>query len=709
MQSFSQHLVQLVVEDRRRARGRCGGGHKPPRLRDRGRAGDSPQARRRRRQDRAVDFTSLAEDEAEQSRSRKRSRCPAYGSPRRANEAPRVRSRRRARTGGSSPRRPRASSARTPGDTAERPRSELHGPRRRHLAEAALAARPAARPCPRCAPTRSSSSSGSEAGAAYGVPWQVLGAINKIESDYRPEHGPELGRRARLDAVHARRPGCGGEWMPTATVSPNPWDPDDAVFAAARYLAAAGGAREHRARDLCLQPRAVVRRRRAGIAATLGGAPFTAGPATLLSDPTDDLEAEARKGAQQGHPLSDALDRALGNVGSREWKRLRLERRLGDPNLTDAEFAELDGKLTDFDDAERASGVIDRLQAKFAKAVEALKNLKAQQETLALGTGLAGGGYVFPSRGEASFSDDFRFQRDTMWHHGNDIFAAKRHPSRGSRRGHGLQGRLERRRRQPALAPRRRRQRVLLRAPLGLLADSPARARRSPGARCSATSATPATRRERLPIFTSRSTRRSSRGSATTASSTRTPISRPGGRAWRRAGSSPSTAGSSRSAGARRTSPSAHTTTTIRPRTSPRRRARRCTRSTHAVVTDVSRRQRQLRHRPHRSGRATGDDFVYCHLSLPRPRASSPGAALAAGAPVGLVGSTGNSTGPHLHLGYCPSTPTPRRSPGSSHSPASPSAGRTRRPQDRPEAAARPAVKRPAAPATRRRVPRRRA
>jgi murein DD-endopeptidase MepM/ murein hydrolase activator NlpD len=48
-----------------------------------------------------------------------------------------------------------------------------------------------------------------------------------------------------------------------------------------------------------------------------------------------------------------------------------------------------------------------------------------------------------------------------------------------------------------------------------------------------------------------------------------------------------------------------------------------------------------------------GLQWVYCHLSY-REDAVQPGAVLTAGQPVGLVGSTGNSTGPHLHLGLDP-------------------------------------------------------
>jgi murein DD-endopeptidase MepM/ murein hydrolase activator NlpD len=48
-----------------------------------------------------------------------------------------------------------------------------------------------------------------------------------------------------------------------------------------------------------------------------------------------------------------------------------------------------------------------------------------------------------------------------------------------------------------------------------------------------------------------------------------------------------------------------------------------------------------------------GLEWIYCHLSH-RDTAVQPGAFLTAGQWVGLVGSTGHSTGPHLHLGLTP-------------------------------------------------------
>jgi murein DD-endopeptidase MepM/ murein hydrolase activator NlpD len=78
------------------------------------------------------------------------------------------------------------------------------------------------------------------AGAAYGIPWAVLAAINKIESNFGRNMGPSsagaIGWMQFLPSTWLR-------WGLDASGDgvADPWNPDDAVFAAARYLAAAGG------------------------------------------------------------------------------------------------------------------------------------------------------------------------------------------------------------------------------------------------------------------------------------------------------------------------------------------------------------------------------------------------------------------------------------------------------------------------------------
>jgi Transglycosylase SLT domain/Peptidase family M23 len=84
------------------------------------------------------------------------------------------------------------------------------------------------------------------AGTAYGVPWPVLAAINEVETDYGRDLSvssagaegwmqflPSTWARYGVDAT-----GAGYE---------DPYNPADAIFAAARYLRAAGGSRHIRA------------------------------------------------------------------------------------------------------------------------------------------------------------------------------------------------------------------------------------------------------------------------------------------------------------------------------------------------------------------------------------------------------------------------------------------------------------------------------
>jgi len=78
------------------------------------------------------------------------------------------------------------------------------------------------------------------AGTAYGVPWQVLAAINEVETDY--------GRDVSISSAGAEgwMQFLPGEWAQYGVDAngdgfKDPYNPADAIFAAARYLRAAGG------------------------------------------------------------------------------------------------------------------------------------------------------------------------------------------------------------------------------------------------------------------------------------------------------------------------------------------------------------------------------------------------------------------------------------------------------------------------------------
>jgi murein DD-endopeptidase MepM/ murein hydrolase activator NlpD len=83
------------------------------------------------------------------------------------------------------------------------------------------------------------------AGDAYGVPWNVLAAINKIESDFGRNMGPSsagaIGWMQFMPDTWLRW-GTDADGDGTA----DPWNPVDAVYSAARYLAAAGAAKDLR-------------------------------------------------------------------------------------------------------------------------------------------------------------------------------------------------------------------------------------------------------------------------------------------------------------------------------------------------------------------------------------------------------------------------------------------------------------------------------
>ncbi|HEY5192863.1 MAG TPA: lytic murein transglycosylase [Solirubrobacteraceae bacterium] len=84
------------------------------------------------------------------------------------------------------------------------------------------------------------------AGAAYGIPWQVLAAINEVETDY--------GRDLSLSSAGAEGwmqflPSEWGQYGVDVNDSgvEDPYNPADAIFAAARYLKDAGGDTDIRA------------------------------------------------------------------------------------------------------------------------------------------------------------------------------------------------------------------------------------------------------------------------------------------------------------------------------------------------------------------------------------------------------------------------------------------------------------------------------
>ena len=81
------------------------------------------------------------------------------------------------------------------------------------------------------------------AGSAYGIPWEVLASINKVESNFGRNMGPSS---AGAVGWMQFMPSTWGRWGVDANGDgvADPWNPEDAIYAAARYLAAAGGTQD---------------------------------------------------------------------------------------------------------------------------------------------------------------------------------------------------------------------------------------------------------------------------------------------------------------------------------------------------------------------------------------------------------------------------------------------------------------------------------
>jgi murein DD-endopeptidase MepM/ murein hydrolase activator NlpD len=248
------------------------------------------------------------------------------------------------------------------------------------------------------------------AGAAYGVPWQVLGAINKVESNFGQNMGPSS---AGAVGWMQFMPSTWERWGTDADGNgvANPWHPEDAVYSAARYLAAAGAhtdisravfAYNHAQWyvDEILSLAADLGSGDAGFAAGLG-----LGTADYRLAELKEQLADARKDVARAQRLIPAGE---GKVERLERKAMVLALRAGDPNVSTETFEELESQISALEAAqERADADINRRQAELDAAVAAVTSLEEQlaaaavadPATAALGAPGSIAGYVFPVGG----------------------------------------------------------------------------------------------------------------------------------------------------------------------------------------------------------------------------------------------------------------------------------------------------------------------
>jgi murein DD-endopeptidase MepM/ murein hydrolase activator NlpD len=236
------------------------------------------------------------------------------------------------------------------------------------------------------------------AGAAYGIPWQVLASINRIESNFGQNMGPSS---AGAVGWMQFMPSTWMRWGMDANgdgVS-DPWNPEDAIFSAARYLAAAGGAT-----DL---PRAIFAYNHAQwyVDEVLAGAElygsvggnvgFTAAVPSAEVETAEaavaDLEAQLADARRSQRRLGRRQARLVARVGRMELLSHRLA---ADRDAAQAGFLRDD-----------AAAEVGRLEAELTDAQAALEQARQGALTAAVAPGLAGlapsfaGDFVFPVAG----------------------------------------------------------------------------------------------------------------------------------------------------------------------------------------------------------------------------------------------------------------------------------------------------------------------
>jgi murein DD-endopeptidase MepM/ murein hydrolase activator NlpD len=260
-----------------------------------------------------------------------------------------------------------------------------------------------------------------DAGAAYGVPWEVLGAINKIESNFGRNMGPSsAGALGWMQFMPET-------WMRWGTDADhdgvaNPWDPEDAIYSAARYLAAAG-AHEDIERAIFAYNHAdwyvrdVLELARVfsgggGFDPTLSG---SVGFATSGADAVFQLDAmeerltKARRAVNREQRGVLAAEREVRRL---EAAVLAAEQRAGNPELSDAGFQLLEQEVTRLVlERDEATAALAREQGELDDAAAYLEDLRLSAEaqantitfsrsvTTGLGTPVYSGNYVFPVGG----------------------------------------------------------------------------------------------------------------------------------------------------------------------------------------------------------------------------------------------------------------------------------------------------------------------
>jgi murein DD-endopeptidase MepM/ murein hydrolase activator NlpD len=259
------------------------------------------------------------------------------------------------------------------------------------------------------------------AGQAYGVPWNVLAAINKIESNFGRNMGPSS---AGAIGWMQFMPATWLLWGSDANADgvADPWNPVDAVYSAARYLAAAGAATDIRQAVFSYNHAIWYVNEVMALAQLYGGSGGSGGSDGQTLFALDELQSQladaqaAVTRASEAYRVAEAGAQAFADREQAATARVAAEQLLSDQ----LEAQRRAGQIGAYAYAARADA--DRLQGELQAAQAALTRLQQQAQAgafnqpagqlLSAAPASTAGNYVFPVGGGASAVSVSHFHHD---------------------------------------------------------------------------------------------------------------------------------------------------------------------------------------------------------------------------------------------------------------------------------------------------------
>jgi murein DD-endopeptidase MepM/ murein hydrolase activator NlpD len=238
------------------------------------------------------------------------------------------------------------------------------------------------------------------AGQAYGVPWSVLAAIDKIESNFGQNMGPSS---AGAIGWMQFMPDTWSRWGVDANGDgvADPWSAVDAIYSAARYLAATGGAADIRGAVFAYNHAQwyVDEVMQLALQYDAGGVTFS----TQLDTAQEQLDT-ARQAVAAAQAKLDAAKRVLDDLQQREAVFLQA----GDSTdvLSDRLAAQRSATLLDVQ-VQQAQAATDAANVELQNAQAALEAARDASAATSfapgagqfLGAPTYSNGYVFPVAG----------------------------------------------------------------------------------------------------------------------------------------------------------------------------------------------------------------------------------------------------------------------------------------------------------------------